>query len=147
LFQRIQAISGIKLSPKATQQLGKNTENFQFVYPDIMKISAKVKDMNIIAHAEGMSLFMQAMQGAGEEGDRLFTLAMQKFQHAISSTLDNDFTLKSWGDGTPHTRKRKKKKKQYNTREHSLISFFFSTLSTGTAKNRRRARKVSGFGK
>lgn len=38
-------------------QLRANPDNFQFVYPDIEKMSITVKDMNIVAHAEGTSLY------------------------------------------------------------------------------------------
>jgi hypothetical protein len=45
-----------------------------------------------------MALYAQSMQRKGDEGDRLFSLAMSKFEAALSSTLDNQFTVESWGD-------------------------------------------------
>lgn len=48
--------------------------------------------MNITKHAEGMALYIQSMQRKGDECDRLFSLAMSKFEAAVSSTLDNRFT-------------------------------------------------------
>ena len=94
----MQAIAGVKLAITALAQLLRSPSKFTFVYPDIEKISAKVKDMNITAHAEGMALYSQSMERKGDEADRLFTLAMRKFESAISSTPDNRFTIKSWGD-------------------------------------------------
>lgn len=131
LLHRVQHLAGVKISTRyvsppiyitcsALQQFSKANDAC-FVYPDITKISAKVKDMNITAHAEGMSLYMESMQRkgewelfflcswgvdaeyfVGEEGDRLFYLAMRRFEAALSSTLDNHVTVKSWGDALLH---------------------------------------------
>ncbi|PRP85823.1 hypothetical protein PROFUN_06015 [Planoprotostelium fungivorum] len=103
LFLRIQSHTGVKITSRAFQQLVKNVHQFTFVYPDIHKMSVKIKDMNITelnpaAHAEGMALYIQSMQSRGDEADRLFQLAMQKFETAWFSTLDNEPTIKSWGD-------------------------------------------------
>src|SRR5690606_19182864 len=70
----------------------------ELVYPDLAKISARTKHMDIISHSEGAALCIQAMRTKGEEGDRLFQLAMAKFETALSSTADNVQTLKHWGD-------------------------------------------------
>ncbi len=50
---------------------------------------------------------MESMETKGDEGDRLFNLAMKRFEAASSSTLDNRFTLKSWGDALAEQSKRK----------------------------------------
>jgi hypothetical protein len=36
------------LDPNALARLQENRENFEFVFPDIVKIQAKVKDLNIV---------------------------------------------------------------------------------------------------
>jgi hypothetical protein len=48
---------------------------------------------NITAHAEGMALYMESMQRKGDDGDRLFGLAMRRFEAAVSSTLDNQVAV------------------------------------------------------
>src|SRR5690554_5762646 len=63
--------------------------------------------MNITAHAEGMALIIQSMQLKGNEADRLFSLAMQKFETALSSALDNRHTLQAWADALAHHARRK----------------------------------------
>lgn len=70
--------------------------------------------MNITKHAEGMALYMQSMKSKGDEGDRLFNLAMSTFEAALSSTLDNKETIKSWGDALTEQSKRKKGKERTN---------------------------------
>ncbi len=86
--------------------------------------------MDIISHAEGAALCIQAMNSKGEEGgtvycflkkaqitiyllmaqqqtDRLFQLAMAKFDTALSSTPDNQLILRNWGDALCQQMQRK----------------------------------------
>lgn len=97
-------------------QLATNPAGLSLVYPDLLKISARAKHMDIISHAEGAALCIQAMHTKGEESgrlltrsvirliitdgsiDRLYNLAMSKFDTALSSTPDNQLILKNWGD-------------------------------------------------
>lgn len=51
---------------------------------------------NITTHAEGMALYAESMQRNGDEGDRLFILAMRKFEAASPSILDNQSQIKTW---------------------------------------------------
>lgn len=62
---------GIKLAPKALQQLATNSKSLEFVYPDLVKMSAKMKHMDIISHAEGAALCIQSKKMKGEEGGKL----------------------------------------------------------------------------
>lgn len=48
-----------------------NPESLELVYPDLLKISAKAKHMDIISHAEGAALCIQAMHTKGEESGNL----------------------------------------------------------------------------
>jgi hypothetical protein len=107
----------VKLAARALQQLQHHQAQIQkgetatqrpsFVHPDVEKIGAVVKDMNITAHAEGMALHIESMETKGDECDRLFNLAMRRFEAASTSTLDNRFTVKSWGDALAEQAKRK----------------------------------------
>lgn len=99
VFTRLQTIMGVRLAVKALQQLAMSPDSLELVYPDLLKISAKAKHMDIISHAEGAALCIQAMNTKGEESDRLFNLAMAKFDTALSSMPDNQLILKNWGDG------------------------------------------------
>ena len=86
-FSRIQELMGIKLAPKALLQVqtfdslvsaalegGKSVEgrttgtppSLTLVYPDLLKISSKTKHMDIISHAEGASLCIQAVITKGQ---------------------------------------------------------------------------------
>ncbi len=42
--------------------------------------------------------YMQSTKQKGNEGDRLFLLAMDRFEAALSSTPDNSLMLENWGD-------------------------------------------------
>eukprot|EP01119_Soliformovum_irregulare_P020731 TRINITY_DN6771_c0_g1_i1.p1 TRINITY_DN6771_c0_g1~~TRINITY_DN6771_c0_g1_i1.p1 ORF type:complete len:1301 (+),score=414.07 TRINITY_DN6771_c0_g1_i1:81-3983(+) len=107
MFKRVQQLTGVRISQTAQTQLFNSISTFTFVVPDIEKMSAKVKDMNITAHAEGMALYMQSTQFVGDSADRLFGVAMRKFETALSSTLDNRLTIKSWGEALYAQSKRK----------------------------------------
>ena len=54
-----------------------------------------------------MALYIESMDSKGDESDRLFNLAMRRFEAASSSTLDNKFTVKSWADALCEQAKRK----------------------------------------
>ena len=59
---------GLKLAPKALHQLTTNPKSLELVYPDLVKMSAKMKHMDIISHAEGAALCIQSKKMKGEEG-------------------------------------------------------------------------------
>lgn len=77
-----------------------------------------------------------------EKGDRLFSLAMSKFEAALGSTLDNHVTLKSWADALFDQSQRKKGEERsrspsFSISSHflifpSLFSFLFSFLFSTT---------------
>jgi hypothetical protein len=54
----------------------------------VMQVSSRVKSMNVVSLAEGNALAIHSMQVLSQQGDvlssdRLFKLAMLKFQEAI----------------------------------------------------------------
>jgi hypothetical protein len=62
VFRRIQQLTGIKLSRTSYQELESEDGQggaFRMVLPDIKKISARVKGLNILSLAEGNSLTIQ----------------------------------------------------------------------------------------
>lgn len=90
LFKRIQQLTGIKLTKRAMQELKEDPESFQIVLSDVKKISAKAKHMNIISLAEAQALSIRAMRSQSDKcADRLFRLAMLRFDTAIRATPDN----------------------------------------------------------
>lgn len=66
---------GIKLAPRALHQLATNPKSLELVYPDLVKMSAKMKHMDIISHAEGAALCIQSKKMKGEEGGTTFSHA------------------------------------------------------------------------
>jgi Clustered mitochondria/Hom_end-associated Hint/Translation initiation factor eIF3 subunit 135/Leucine Rich repeat len=97
LFRRLQHLSGIKIAKRALVELERAPDAFKIVLPDIKKISARVKHMNIISLAEGNALSIESMH-SGTDGERLFRLAMRKFETSIRATPDNEATLNNYGD-------------------------------------------------
>lgn len=97
LFLRISEKTGIKFSKQSRKELKKNPANFNVVISDIKKVSVQVKHMNIVSISEGNALSIQSMR-IEIGGDRLFRLAMSKFEEAISSTPDNQDTLNNYAD-------------------------------------------------
>jgi ubiquitin-protein ligase len=104
LLKRVQQLSGIKLTDQAMAELRKNPTSFFLVSPDIRKMAVRVKHMNIISLAEANALAIQAMDSLDSvlrsshnarafHHDRLFSLAMSKFEQAIRSTPDNTAML------------------------------------------------------
>jgi len=99
LFRRIQHLTGIRLTRQVQNELKTNPRSVKLVIPDIKKVSVTVKRMNIISLAEGTALAIQAMDAMDEMSessshhDRLFRLAMSKFEQAIRSTPDNTSML------------------------------------------------------
>lgn len=104
LLKRVQQLSGVKLTDQAMAELQKSPSSFFLVSPDIRKMAVRVKHMNIISLAEANALAIQAMdrledmlRKAGSapafHHDRLFSLAMSKFEQAIRSTPDNTTML------------------------------------------------------
>eukprot|EP01105_Mastigella_eilhardi_P027289 TRINITY_DN8340_c0_g1_i1.p1 TRINITY_DN8340_c0_g1~~TRINITY_DN8340_c0_g1_i1.p1 ORF type:complete len:943 (+),score=171.83 TRINITY_DN8340_c0_g1_i1:238-2829(+) len=98
LFQAVQKCTGVQLTEKALQLLQLHPNTFELVYPDIAKMSTRTKDMNLVAQAEATALYVQSTKSQGEESDRIFQMAMIKFEAALQGMPDNSTTLKSWGD-------------------------------------------------
>lgn len=44
----VQFLTGIRLQASALTRLRENHEDFEFVVPDILKVQAKFKDLNIV---------------------------------------------------------------------------------------------------
>ncbi len=114
LFKRIKQLTGITFSKQSKRELKNNSHAFKLVVPDIVKMSAKVlcivlqdanlklmtslflsfqvKHMNIVSLAEGNWLWIETKNSETREaGDRLFRLAMSKFEASIRSTPDNRY--------------------------------------------------------
>eukprot|EP01133_Synstelium_polycarpum_P016867 gene16867-20055_t len=91
LFERVQLLAGISLSPIAQSEFSRDPFNFQFVDSDIQEIYADVKHMNIVDYAEGMALSMAAQdkRGHARERLRLLKMATSKFASALTSHPDN----------------------------------------------------------
>jgi hypothetical protein len=91
LFKRTSQKTGIKFTKQSREELKKNPASFNVVISDIKKLAVQVKHMNIVSISEGNALSIQSMR-IEVGGDRLFRLAMSKFEEAISSTPDNQVT-------------------------------------------------------
>lgn len=99
LFKRIEQLTGVTFSKQSKRELKINSRGFKLVVPDIVKMSAKAKHMNIVSLAEGNSLWIQAKKSdTRETEDRLFRLVMSKFEASIRSTPDNRDTLNNYAD-------------------------------------------------
>jgi tetratricopeptide (TPR) repeat protein len=109
LFKRVQQLTGVKLTDQAMKELKQNPNSFYLVSPDIEKMSVRVKHMNITSLAEANSLAIEALNQLEEairltpglptpHHERLFRLAMNKFEQAIRSTPDNLVMLNHYAD-------------------------------------------------
>eukprot|EP01130_Rhizamoeba_saxonica_P008963 TRINITY_DN3633_c0_g2_i1.p1 TRINITY_DN3633_c0_g2~~TRINITY_DN3633_c0_g2_i1.p1 ORF type:complete len:1291 (+),score=227.82 TRINITY_DN3633_c0_g2_i1:61-3933(+) len=97
LFYRLQTGLGIKLSTETLQAMQGNTEDFAFVYCDVVDVFPKVKFMNILDEVEGESLLRMAMKKPRKESLRLLKLAASKFETACASLFNNFKAQFSWG--------------------------------------------------
>lgn len=99
LVNRICQLVGIKVSKQAMSELSKaDPFTFAFVLPDIKKISAKVKHMNITSLSEAMEMALRSSRTGGPASERLFNLAQEKFEQSIRSIPDNEKTLIKYGE-------------------------------------------------
>ncbi|EFA80095.1 leucine-rich repeat-containing protein [Heterostelium album PN500] len=89
LFERLQLLTGITLSPIAQYEFSRDPHMFQFVDSDIIEIYSNVKHMNIVDYAEGMALSMAAQNKKGRERLRLLKMATSKFQSSLKSNPEN----------------------------------------------------------
>eukprot|EP01094_Clydonella_sp_ATCC50884_P018172 TRINITY_DN330_c1_g1_i1.p1 TRINITY_DN330_c1_g1~~TRINITY_DN330_c1_g1_i1.p1 ORF type:complete len:885 (-),score=219.35 TRINITY_DN330_c1_g1_i1:224-2608(-) len=102
LFKRMQQLTGIKLTKRAMEELRLNPSTFRVVLPDIKKVTARVKHMNVVSVAEAKALSIHAMRSEiHHSGERLFNLAKSKFERAYRATPDNttilnDFARMLW---------------------------------------------------
>lgn len=92
LFQRLQELSGVRLSSQSLKELT-NPDYFQFVLPDIQGLKTRVKRMNLVEYADGMALYFQSMSKSGRAQrhtqQRLLSLAHQRLQVACSTMGSN----------------------------------------------------------
>ena len=85
LLTRVLQVTAIKLSSSAIEHFMAKPNETVFVYADIRSLGCKQKSMNIATHATGMTLYLQSMSKQGKESDRLFGLALNRFE----SSTDN----------------------------------------------------------
>lgn len=105
LYRRLQVLLAISFSPACTRAFQAKRASFAFVVADIERVSAKVKQMNIISMAEGNALAIRAMQtliesktqGTEQDSDRLVSLALTKYEQAIRATPDNFAMVNQYG--------------------------------------------------
>jgi hypothetical protein len=84
--------------PITTTAAGALPEGFEFVVQDVERISCRVKDMNIVSFAEAAQLFLHSMRANGVQSDRLFTMAMAKFEATQAAAPDDDGALLDWAN-------------------------------------------------
>lgn len=96
----LQEMLGVKLSYDSKKEFEAHPSEFKLVVADVTDVHVKVKKMNTISLAEGNALAIQAIQELSNEGsrhhDRLFRLAMAKFDSAILATPDNTAMLRHY---------------------------------------------------
>lgn len=99
LFVRLQQITGVKFTSESLRELQQNPDHFRVVISDLKKIDVRVKHMNVVSVAEANSLAIQSIRAQEAKlSDRLFGLAMSRFEEAIKSTPDNRDILNNYAD-------------------------------------------------
>jgi hypothetical protein len=103
LFERIQVLTGTRMSRFALRELQKNPKSFKVVISDVKRMDVVVKHMNVASLAEGNLLSMQAAQLLNQAAsldcsERLFVMAMTKFDRAIRATPDSVSVLSTYAD-------------------------------------------------
>ena len=100
LLRRVGQLTGVRITKKAWEELDQQPDTFRLVSSDVKKVSARVKQMNIIALAEANELSIRSYDFLSNPrgSQRLFNLAMHKFEMCIRSTPDSEDALISYGD-------------------------------------------------
>eukprot|EP00727_Mastigamoeba_balamuthi_P001851 m51a1_g11663 hypothetical protein (1053) ;mRNA; r:493-4759 len=102
LFCRVEALTGIRLTGSAMRELKKNPGGFKVVVADIKRMDPVVKHMNIVSLADGIMCATQAMDQLKQESvqcsERLFSLAMTKFEQAVKATPDDHKILNTYAE-------------------------------------------------
>ncbi len=104
LFQRIQQLTGVKLTIQAQLEFKGNPSDFQFLVQDIEAIVPTIKHLNVIDYAEENVLVLKTLSmkvrieyfilrivQKGREKDRLLKLAQEKLDTSCSFG-SRDFT-------------------------------------------------------
>ena len=126
LFDRIQQLTGVRLTARAFSEIKSSPFTIELVTQDVEKVSCRVKDMNIMASSEAIMLYIQSLNCTGQQSERLFQLALSKFEDAQSLSPDNNVSLLDWANAIFHRAKVKRGQerleliKQATRRFHSL---------------------------
>jgi len=97
VFSLFQEITGIRLSQMVMDELRTHSDSLTFVNPDLVALEPTVKYMNLIEHSSGVVLHYEARKCRGREAERLYALANEKFQDALSQSPNSTSTLYQWG--------------------------------------------------
>ena len=84
-FQRLLQMTTIRISTRASEEMDRQPNEFEFVAPDLEALTARVKHMNIIDLNSAIVCRMEAAKKFGTEYDRLFALAEAKFMSSLAS--------------------------------------------------------------
>lgn len=94
LFERIEELSGVKLTGDVKRVLQQNEAELTFVLPDVQKILLKSRQMPLVTFAEARLLHLQsAQQRNAFAQQRLFDLAVHKFDKSVKANPDNEEIL------------------------------------------------------
>eukprot|EP01117_Protostelium_nocturnum_P004713 TRINITY_DN1709_c0_g1_i1.p1 TRINITY_DN1709_c0_g1~~TRINITY_DN1709_c0_g1_i1.p1 ORF type:complete len:1608 (-),score=618.00 TRINITY_DN1709_c0_g1_i1:52-4875(-) len=97
LFRRILELTRIEMAPGSLDNI--NTENFEFVQPDILETRTRVTHLDIIEFADGMYLYHEA--DGRDEPDvklRLLELAKSRLEISMKSMSSNQIALLQLGN-------------------------------------------------
>lgn len=99
-FKRFQHLVSIQLTPGMNKLIAasKGSSRIKLLSVDIESISTKVKQLDLIDMAEGKMLFLQGMNKEHNmfQKKRLFSMAISRFEAAISSNTNNPQILLAW---------------------------------------------------
>lgn len=97
LFQRLNALLGVRITEQAMEQLIEDPGSFEFVAADVEEVYAMPRFMDIIDSSEALALEKMAHRKTGREKLRLLELAGRRFEAALRSTPGNFMVLYHWG--------------------------------------------------
>jgi len=100
-WQRLQQITGVKLSESVLRALDINPERLELTKTDILNMKVRVKHLDLVDFAEAQLLVIKAEESYQkkknrEQAIRLFQLADEKFSSAISSNPQSPVILEKW---------------------------------------------------
>lgn len=102
LFSLIQKKAGLIFTSTTDRAFKENPEVFKFQQPldetDLIAFELQVKQMNIAQHSEAFTIKLKASKRTGEESQRLYKLAIEKFTTALDSMPNNKVTLRNLAD-------------------------------------------------